>query len=360
MVGSRAAWGVTLVALGFGTIGCDGAGGAARPPSRPLESAERAVGAKEIALVLPAVETVSTANWEVAVRQEAGLINVLTSLYRPAPGSPPGRQAELIREAAGRSPSALIVVPGEPGAIASALAEVRDRGMPVVVLGREVPVTGKPLPTVTTRPLAGSTREMIAAARAEARANGFADGIKAVVFARGPLDIDSQARLDLVLAELKAADVPALPPVVFSTQTPAAATMLTEALAKDPDVGVVVADSDMAISAAVMIRLGRDQADSGRPFSLVGYCLDKQSLDLVGYDQCAGLIDLNLRAAGRQAVEAAVALADGRAVPDRIEVESPFHRATGRAAGIPTPPPVNAPFTKDHRGAEAEVKSAKQ
>jgi ABC-type sugar transport system substrate-binding protein len=336
------------------------------PPTSPLEIEEAAGGdsegasaanaAKELVLVLPAGDHQFAPAWEHYARQEAATVyHALLTAERPEAADPPGRQAELIRRAAGRAPSALLVLPGDPKALAPALEEVRGRRVPIVLLEHPVPVAGKPLTLVAYEPFRGPARALAAAAVEEIKTAGFPPEAPAAIVHQLPGDEASRARVAALQEALKGAGIKSVDVIPYDTATTnaqrgdEARKALKEALGRR-ELALVVADGDQAISE---VSSQRHLLGTGRRFVAMGVAATKASQDYLGFGQFVGMIDLNVMALPKAAVAAALDLAAGRAVPEKTELPTPFRRATGPSRITPPPaemlrlmtpdPPPNVP-----------------
>ena len=350
-VWSRGQW-LAWVALAL--AGCEWGPTTSAPPapSQPLEvagatdQADAAGGApadaaKELILSLPAEPLLFADAWEQVARKVAATEHhAVLSTERPNEGDPPGRQAELIRRAATRAPTAMIVVPGDPKSLAGALEEVRDRRVPILVMDRPVPVAGKPLPLVTFEPFEKPARELAAAAAEAIKAAGFSAQGPALIVNQVPDDDASRRRLATLQDALKEAGITVLEVVPYQMST---SLSLTEsrrptaaAVDRHKDLALVVTLGDNALSETVNVRAALES--DRKKFVVMGLAVGTSAQDMLGHNACEGLIDLQVGVLARRAVEATLALAAGRAVPERTEVPTPFRRATESARYSPPPP----------------------
>src|SRR5690348_16390906 len=96
----------TALAVVVLTALCGCGGGSFVPPPPPELSAvsdpdASAKAASSLTLILRPGSTEESADWEQAVRREAGQAKVIVTVSRPGPKDPPAIQAALIHEAAG-------------------------------------------------------------------------------------------------------------------------------------------------------------------------------------------------------------------------------------------------------------------
>jgi D-xylose transport system substrate-binding protein len=332
-----------LLGLIASVVGCAPAtsGPAASASFDQPIAAPGAAKTTRIVLILPAESTEEHRVWEQVARTEAGLATAIFELRRPESGEPATRQGELVREAAGRGASALIVVAENAQAIAPALAEARDRGVPIVLLDRPVDVPGRPLPLVTCPPFDASARALVKAAMEEAKAWQLSPQGPALILVNSRGDAHTEARVAALKAALEDAGVTQLDAVHFGFGVPRPLVSQVEKTVVDaceahPELAMVLADDDLGITGA---EIARESLGSKGRFALVGFTANPKNRDLVRVRACAALVDVNVVGIARQAVRTALQLIRGETVGDRIEVPFQTHRAAG-------PRPADAPFYK--------------
>jgi ABC-type sugar transport system substrate-binding protein len=307
---------------------------------RPLDSVV-AAKATQVVLVLPADDTEEYRVWEQVVRSEAGLAQTIMDVRKPHAGDTSMRQAELVREAARRGASALIVVAENAEEIAPALAEVRDRGLPVVLLDRPVEITGRPLPLVTRPPFEAPARALVLAAIEEAKAWGFPPRGPALILVNSRVDAQTEARVAALKSALDAAGVKLIDAARFGVGIPMplvseARETVLKSVAAEPRIAMILADDEIGIGGA---DTARENLGARGQFALVGFTANPKTRRLVDVRACAALVDVNLIGVARQAVQTALRLIRGESVPPRIEVAYTTQRAAG-------PRPADAPFFK--------------
>jgi ABC-type sugar transport system substrate-binding protein len=313
--------------------GCD------QPPSGPVTTVafDQAIGpsgaakATQIVFILPAERTDELAVWEQVGRMEAGLARAIFEARRPQPGDPPARQAELVREAAQRGASALIVVAENPEAIAPALAEVRDQGVPIVLLDRPVAVPGQPLTLVTRPPVDAPARALVAAAVEAAKAEGFPPDGPALILSSSRSDENVQARVSAFKSALADAGVTLVDSARYGmgVANPLAAESretILKSLTERPGIAIILSADELGIRGAT---LAREVLGPGAKFVLAGFTANAKILDLVAKRETAALVDLNQVGIARQAVQTALKKVSGETVPERVEVAFETHRASG-------------------------------
>jgi ribose transport system substrate-binding protein len=322
-------------------FGCDsGEPAAPSAPTRPLEataadgtSAEAGTSApaeaKAMVMVFPGKPHMYEEIWERTARAEASGRKVRLDTLRPEPGDPPSKQADLIRRALADRPSALVVLADEdPAAVAPAVEEARDQGVPVVLLERPVPVRGKPVHLVTFGPIREATRAMVKAGLETIKAGGQPADSPILVLAHEAADSYVESRLAELLAALKDAGGNVLPTMTYRGNVPEATQAILSALEAHPKLALVFALDDRAISGGTTVRYGH------RPeLLLAGFAVERKTMELVAANQCLGLVDINAPALARRAIEVALDLAQGKSHPERVELEVRFRLAPNPLSG---------------------------
>src|SRR5262249_3253854 len=113
----------TKLVLGAGGMfllvaGCDPAGASRAPATAVVKGTSAPTTlpsvqppkATQLVMIVPGESNDTTRAWVQVVREQAGKRTVFLDVRQPAPGDPPSKEAELIREAPKRGASALIVV----------------------------------------------------------------------------------------------------------------------------------------------------------------------------------------------------------------------------------------------------------
>lgn len=310
-------WGAALI---LAAAGCD--------DRLPLPETDLAgpggASAAEVALVLPPEATIPAGVFERVVAAELGKAQAIYSREKPAPGDPPGRQAELVREATARGVSAVIVVPqaGPTPDLGPALADARTRGVKVVVLGDPVPVLdGPPYPNVRLQDLAGPTAELVAAARKAAReSDPPAEGPALILMTSSPDYPRSPGRAAALRAELERAGIAVLPDIAFPPTVEGPTATIREALKTSEPPAFIFGTDDMGVTTTGTIR---DRIDSDAPTVVAGFIDNPEMLPVINSGQCAAIVDGNLSAAGARATQLALDLIAGRATEESIEIPTP-------------------------------------
>ncbi|MDB5353028.1 MAG: hypothetical protein JWN86_4275 [Planctomycetota bacterium] len=304
-------------------IGCDSDGRSSRPPrvAAPVETTT-------VVVILPEGGLAELDVWEREARRQEVRTKALAEIHRLAPGDPPSKQADAIKQAVASGASALIVMPEDPRAVSAAIDEARKGGIPVVLLDRAVPTTEAPPPPLVRYQDERETAKMlVAAAQEEAKKINFPPEGPAMIVVNGPSDEHSKARVKALRDELQAAGVRVLPDVVFSGDSIYTKPALEAGFRASPHVAMVFAEDDQGVKAVASFRHLLDRKK--RRFVMAGYTTDHFTLDYVKYNTCAALIDRNITVPMSKAFDAVLALVRGETVAGEIVVTTPFLRAQG-------------------------------
>lgn len=325
-------------------LGCDGVSPSRtnRPRAVPVTTTPT------IAIILPARGAAELSVWEATARREMARTRTLADVRRLEPGDPPEKQAELIRNAVGEAPSALIVMADEPAAVAQALQEARDEGIPVVLLDRDVPLEGSPATLVTYTNERDIAKTIIDAAVQSARKVGFPEAAPAMILVGENYDDHTEERIKAAREELEARGYRVLPEVRYQGLLEDAKQALAVAFATAPHVAIVVAEDDLALKAAATFRHQLDRTQ--RRFVMVGYTHEKVTKDLAKYNLAAAVVDLNMTEIVRTAFDTALALTRGETVPRVVESPTPVLRSLGEEKEGQVPPFISMPeLMKNHQ-----------
>jgi ABC-type sugar transport system substrate-binding protein len=255
--------------------------------------------------------------WEQSAQIRAGLARRKMEVLRPEGTSPAERQAALVREAAARGSVVLIVEPEDPKLLTPALEEAREKGVPMVLLERSVPVSGRPLPIVEYASLKKATKEMVDAVLAAARkAGGPADPPVRLVLPAGaddPRMLACQETVKAVLGETRCTMLPDLVLPAGSNPEP----RFRAALQQKPRPSALFILDDNLLSPFSM-NWAAEQVNGLPVFG--GYMADRTKIANIAYGGCVALVNLDLARFGETAVDTAMALSVGETVPEHIIV----------------------------------------
>jgi ABC-type sugar transport system substrate-binding protein len=330
---------LALAAIVLSTVGGCDANSFVPPVPPPSGLSDRSTPGpvRSFALILLPEPTDEEGAWEQAMRLEAGLAKVVLSVIRPQAGASPARQAEQIRNAASRGFSTLLVEPMDGPEVVAAVNEVRDKGTPVVLLGRQLSSgdTAKSLTAVVFSPAQGHAQKLAETMVREARDVGLpADGHGLIVRkARVGRGYDGLA--EIFESCLKSAGVPSVEVVTYDGDTEVGRRAIMERVVADPRIMYLLSVENEGLASAIEVH---DALKSKRTFSLGGCTGNEQVLNGPTIVVCAGLIERNEHKFGQMAFLHALRIAEGRRVPDLLEIPLTFHsRHTKTVASGSTP-----------------------
>lgn len=339
---------VALLVVSLAVSGCEQA---TLDPTAPAISIDRPslpttiTKATEIDMIFPAEITDTHRMWEQVARSEAGLMRAVLVAKRSPAGDKAKSQAELVRESARRGASALIVVPEDVETLAPALAEVRDKGTPILLMVRPVPVPGKPIPVVKTPPFEESAKALVAAALKTPGMTSFPEDRQAVILVNSRKNEFTDERVAALKKALADAKFPLLETVEFGVgvNRPLAAEAqkaLEPLLEKNPKLALVLADEDQGLSGSVVARNHLE-----KDFILVGFAANSKTSNLVQVHESPAIADENIVGLARQAVHSVMKMVKGEKVDDTILVQNIIRSSyAGRPKMRPPEGVVRSPY----------------
>lgn len=320
------------------STGCESASFAPPPPPELASTAGPSLepSVKVIEMVLRSEDTPARTTWAQVGRVDAGVSRVSFRSSAPGAGDPPDRQAELIRRAAARGAS-VVIVEAAPGArVAEALDELKAKGTSVILLARPLAGREKVFPLVAIPPLAESASLLVKAATEDAKAAKLpSDGTAAILVSRKP-DAYTEERVAALKDALKDAGVAPPEVLAFDGTQADASKLLGERLESDPKLTLVFAEDNEALFGTLVVR---ERIKKERVIILAGYAELGGHLNEAVLDQTAAVADRNMSAMAHAAFRLAMQLASAQPVAERTEVPIPFHRHSSQVAPDPAPPP---------------------
>jgi len=308
------------------------------PPPRGLKTSKALAPtassrAKDIVLILPAEENDDLQVIENMTRLEVGNSRAAFILHRVSEAEPASKQAELIKLAAAEGASAILLVANKAPETAEAIAAVDQRKTPIILLGRTPVVTkGEPCTLITWPSFVPSARAIVDAIIEDVKKAGYPDDAPVLLLTNDPPDETSRARDAALIDALKTTRHPIAAKVPM-VEDSVSSKALNEALKVHPKVCAAISDDGIGISIATSVRLDLKGAIH---YMIGGYCQTAATMKLVAMNHVTILVDRNLEGLVRSAVSAAIDRSDGKAVPERIEIEMPSRRASGTTAA-PSP-----------------------
>ncbi len=330
----RFGWSLMLAAA---ALGCDGVGSTPPGPPRGVP----VTVTPKVALILPAGGLDELDVWEATARREQVRTKTLIDIRRLSPGDPPEKQAEFLRSAVDEGASAVIVMAAEPKAVVKVLEEIRAEGIPVLLLDRDVPLSGTPPPRVTYASDRETARTLVDLSLARALSDGFTTKGPAIIFSHAQSDDSTRIRMKALREELESRGARVLPDVLYTGLMLEAQKTLQDVLVSAPHAAMVFAMDDMAVKATAVLRHGLDRTQ--RRFVMAGYTHEKRTMELVNYNLAAGLVDRKPSDIIHVAFDTALAMSRGETVPLLVESPTPINPSlTPEKEGV-VPPFLSMP-----------------
>ncbi len=311
-----------------------------RPDSTSSTSSPEA---RSIELVMDRHDPEESEIVRAAARTQAGRERVRLRISALENSDLSSHQAELVRQAAERKPVAVIVEPADPSdpRLAQVVAETSVI-TPVFVLYR--PLDGlKKEGSAATKPARGrvimivppsfteSAGQLVASAIRNAKNASLDPTAGAIVVVNTVSDpfVDERARA--IRDQLKRAGVKEVNEIRFASRVEDCVRQLTERLKKDPKPTLVFGVDSPSMSGC---REVSNQLVEERPFITAGYSADEQLGMTARSGDLAAVADFMPTRLVRKAIAMAAEVADGKAVPDTIELAIVFHDSPS-STGIP-------------------------
>jgi ABC-type sugar transport system substrate-binding protein len=334
---------VTLVLSGCGS------GDFVPPPPPELQgaiggAAGADAGVRTIELILSGVIDSEEAEIEKsAARVQAGSEQVRLKIPPPdaSSGNPgttaatPKTQAKLIREAVARHPHALIVEPADPAdrELAQAIQEGRAAKVPVILLGR--PMTVEPDAKVASTailvapaPFANSARQLVASAIRNAKNAKLNPEAGAILLINTAADLLLADRVAAIRDALKAAGITAIEEIRFARDSQTGSKLLIARLnAERKPVMVFSVDSQSTTASNEAV----SNIVKERPFIQAGYTSEESLSRMVTVGEFAAVAEYLPTRLVRKAVSTAIAVAQGRDVPNRVEIPIVFRDSPAKS-----------------------------
>jgi ABC-type sugar transport system substrate-binding protein len=340
--GAWTGWALAVLALVLSTVAGCGSDAFAPPPPPELNAVPTLTTSTAVA---PSVEMIVCGPgsperllWETAARQEAGRLKVILRITRLQAGDPPAAEAELVRRAAGRKASVLMVEPLDDPVVAAALNDARAGGTPVLTLGRKVPSRdpARPLASVTFTPYEETARKVVDTFIRDARARGLAGGHALIpVNTRSDPGRDEQvALLTRLLHDSGIVDVKTIP---FDDDENQAREALANQVRSDPKVTLILAHEDKGLRGSVG---ASDDVRDLRELALGGFAVVDKMFGASTLNRSGVVADRNIPVFIQRALQLADRLARGEATDNDVVVPMPLHlsdRVTDRVPGKGAP-----------------------
>lgn len=294
-----------------------------------VDSSSASPEARSIELVLDRHDPEESEIFKSAARTEAGRDRLRLRISALENNDLSSRQAELVRQAAGRKPIAVIVEPADPAdpRLAQAVAEI-SLVTPVFVLYR--PLEGlkkegsadsaKPggrVIVVTPPTFTESARRLVASAMRNAKNAGLNPTAGAVLAVNTISDPFIDERVQAIRDQLRAAGIKQVAEIRFASRVEDGVKRLTEQLKKDLKPTLVFGVDSPSMSAC---REVSNQIVDERPFITAGYSAEEQLGVIARSGDLAAVAEFMPTRLIRKAIFTAAAAAEGKPLPDKIEL----------------------------------------
>jgi ABC-type sugar transport system substrate-binding protein len=309
---------------------------AASPAAAPRPGTP-AVGARAIELIAAPRAAVESDVMKTSARSQAGMDKVRIQIAVEGENSTPGTQADLVRKAVARNPLAILVEPAEPAGpdLATAVAEARERGMTVVLVGRspagklpeegEIDGTSHPrgaLIRVVHEPFASPARALVAAALNNSRNAKLSLEGGAIVLIDTASDPLVEDRAGALAAALRDAGVTRISEVRYASDSNLGEKKLDERLETDQKARIVLAADNASTRAAYAMA---NKKSEDRPVVVAGFTTDETDVGMVRMGEYAGIAAFSEDRMIRKAITTAAQAAAGQRISGTIEVKIPVH-----------------------------------
>lgn len=325
-------------------------------------------GARAIELIVGSRDAKDSESLKLTARAVAGRERARILIAVTGEIDSPGTEAELVRKAITRNPSALIVEAADPADsdLAKALNEARDRGLPVVVMGR--PLTGLPpvparvqgsgkaggravgpLVNLVPEPFARSARPMVEDAVRNARnAKLSPEGAVIMINTSGDGLFEDRA---LALREaLRNAGITAIEELRFAGNLDKGQADLIALLRANRKLTLVLATDLLGMTAGLQ---ATGTLGDGHLLVIAGYASDDTLAHAVKGGDYAAMAIFSAERLIAKAVTTAAAVARGERLPDRVELLVPVLDSPEDSA---TPKMYRAYRSMNREQAPAETK----
>ena len=337
--------------LGGGEIGPVAAAGSAPGAAVPGRGSTTAplAGARAIELVLGRRDPDSADEMKQKARTQAGIESLRIQVEMVGENGNPDSVGGLARKLISRDALALLVEPGRSAdpELSHAVAEARDRGLPVVLIGRPLdgsksPETkgadaGKgtagpegPLIQVVPEPFKNSAPRLVAAAINNARNAKLTPESGAILMVNTISDPQSEDRVQAFHDALLDAGITKIEELRFERDPTVAKQKLTELLQANPRIGMVLSTDQVGLGTSLQLleNVGQEHV-----YVVAGYTLDESSAKMAYLGEFAAVAIYAPERLIRKAIMSAASLARGEKLAERIEVQIPLHISPASTAG---------------------------
>ncbi|WP_406697548.1 substrate-binding domain-containing protein [Singulisphaera sp. Ch08] len=309
------------------------------PPNPELAAPAAAPVIRVVELISPSESTPDQSVLAQYLRLVSSRAKASFRTSAPEPNDPPRRQAEVIRKAAERGATVLIVQPAQDAEVTKALEELRAQGVPSVLLAPPLSEPGKPFPIVESAPPSDAAGKLVNAVMEAAKAAKLPADATAVILSVAKPDSDLKASVDALSAAVQKANLAHSEPLTFDGTLEGAKAAMTKRLESDPKLAMVFIGEQVGLAGVLDVR---HTLKDKRPLIVAGYVANVPGFNENLFSQTAAIAVRDIPQLAREALKTALSLVNGDAVPDRTAVPDDF-RLYSSLYVDPIPEPSEGP-----------------
>ncbi len=340
------AWAIaTLLGSLFGSVPGCGTDAFVPPPDPELSAITDSYAVKPsptITMILPPGRSDDRDTYTLAARQQAGKAKVGLRFEQVPTDATAKDQAGLIRSAASRGASVLLVEAADHPDVVEALNEVRDRGTAVILLMNDVPSRdkAKPFKRLAFVPFDQPAVVLVKAVLDDAKSTGLAADGHALIVGDQKRGETADALTSAIKASLTASHVKNISELKTEGDSERDKATVLAKLVEDEKISMILATDAQSLAASISTVA---TMKSNRAVSIGGCQSIDRQLNASSLAGTVGIVERNLPNFGREAILSAVRLAKGETLPNLMEIPMPFRSSSGFAVPLkPTPARENA------------------
>lgn len=336
------------------------------PPASDALAPPRA-GVRAIAIVLARHEFEDSEILQAAARTQAGYDKVKLDIRLLRGDDLPAQQADLVHDAVALNPLAVILEPADPEDkhLAKAVIDAQQAGVPVLFLNRPISAAvlgsqksagagaGSPAsasgasaghgpppaqsaqapnsPILVGAPSFGSSaKQLVDSAIRNAKNSGLDPKKGATLVINSVSDAFAEDRTKALRQALENAGIKEIDEVRFAYNKADTANKLISDHRKANTKAVLLFGLDSQCLPAIR-QLTSEDAFPDHPFIIAGYVSDDRLFPFVQSGDFAALAEFNSNRLIRKAITAAASLAQGKELPQHIEIPVEFHDSPPRS-----------------------------
>jgi ABC-type sugar transport system substrate-binding protein len=274
-----------------------------------------------------------------AARAQAGYEKVKLDITMLGDQDLPAQQAGLVKDALARTPLAVILEPADTQDkhLAQAVTEVQRAGVPVIFLNRSISPAlldaqaSKPPILVGAPSFAASAQQLVESAIRNAKNGGLDPKRGAVLVINTVSDAFADERTSAIREALEKAgvDSKSIEELRFAYKADLANKIVADGLKANTKAVLVFGLDSQCLPPIRQYTSQKEFTD--HPFVIAGYVADERLNPYVQSGDFAGLAEFNSNRLIRKAVTAAASLAQGKDVPQHVEIPVEFRDSPPRS-----------------------------